>query len=477
MRGASRRTALVLAALLATAAAREAPARAPDVVVIVVDTLRADRLGVYGSRRGLTPFLDAFARRAHVAERAYAQAPWTSPSVASLFTSRYPSQHGIVGFDSVLGAGETTLAEVLREAGYATGAFSANGLLSRNAGFDQGFNTYRAYLDLRGDPARRFLRPARRAGDITDEALRWLAVVERLRGPDAPVFLYLHYMEPHSPYAPPAELLARVRGDKPPLDLDRVNLSLLAANLAPPAPDVLADILDAYDAEVLAIDTALRRLWTKLERRGMGERALVVVTADHGEEFQEHGGMGHGRTLYGEVMHVPLIVRSPGQTRGGIIERVVSSIDVAPTVLDMVGVEPAATFEGVSFARDLATRGAGPSIRRLWARLWDDRPRALAYGEQFRQWAAKPDTISHQSAVVLGEKKVIAWTDGRRDFYALDDDPGEQRPNRVGAAERDELVDAHDAIRARVTRDRTPAATHTVDPRTRDALRALGYAD
>jgi len=169
---------VVLVAASVSNTTRAAHAGLPDVVLIVIDTLRADRLGVYGNERGLTPFLDAFARGAHVFERAYAQAPWTNPSVASLFTSRYLSQHGVVGFDSVLAAEETTLAEVLKQAGYGTGAFSANGLISRKAGFDQGFDVYRAHLTI-VPPAERFTRPAKRADEITGEALAWLDTLGR----------------------------------------------------------------------------------------------------------------------------------------------------------------------------------------------------------------------------------------------------------------------------------------------------------
>ena len=164
------------------------------------------------------------------------------------------------------------------------------------------------------EPEDRFRVPAKRAGEVTNEALNWLESVRRER-PGTPVFLYLHFMEPHAPYAPPREMLDRVRGSKPPVDVNRVNEQAIAANLKAPPPEVLENIRDLYDAEVLAIDAALQRLMEALEHRGVDDRALVIVTADHGEEFEDHGSMGHGKTLYGEVLHVPLIVLTPGQTR------------------------------------------------------------------------------------------------------------------------------------------------------------------
>jgi len=449
--------------------------RSPNVVLVVVDTLRADRLGSYGNRRGLTPFLDDLAKRSHVFTRAYAQAPWTNPSVASLFTSRYQSQHGITEFQSVLAADEQTLAEALRDAGYATGGFSANGLLSRRAGFDQGFDAYRAFLQL-GGAADRLMRPAKRAAEITAEGLRWLDEVRASRGA-VPVFLYLHYMEPHTPYAPPPALLERVRGARAPLDIEALNRAVILANLTPPSPEALRDMQDAYDAEVMAIDEGLRALAAALDARGMLETSLLVVTADHGEEFEEHGGMGHGRTLYDEVLRVPLVIRTPGQTRGVAVERLVSSVDVAPTVLEVAGVPPRATFEGVSLARDLTARRTGSALRRWFARLLDDRPAPIVLSERRPQQAAEVRGPTHEDAVVSGWGKVIRSSDGSRAFYALDVDPGERRPDRVDEGEREHLSARLQTMRERAERNRTRAETHALDERTRGMLRALGYAD
>jgi arylsulfatase A-like enzyme len=468
------RTVVVILAALGCAT-RAASAERPDVVLIVVDTLRADRLGVYGNERGLTPFLDSLARRAHVLERAYAQAPWTNPSVASIFTSRYPSQHGIVGFDSVLAGDETTLAEVLKRAGYATGAFSANGLITRQGGFDQGFEVYRADVRLIG-PAERFTRPAKRADEISRDALRWLDSLRRLPGDRKPVFLYLHYMEPHSPYAPPPDLLQQLRGTKPRLDVRELNKEVVLAVLAPPAPEVLDGIRDTYDAEVMAVDAALGRLMPALAERGIGEGALVVITADHGEELQDHGSMGHGRTLYDEVLRVPLIVRTPNQKRGGVLERLTSSVDLAPTILDILDLEIPATFEGGSFARDLEAQETGTWVGRLLARLRDERPRPAVFSERYP--ITPSDAPSHRTAVVLDGSKVIAWSDRRpHEFFELTSDPHEQQKDGVGAKEQKRLLVKLDELRQRVMRNRTAAEKRAIDPQTRDALRALGYTD
>jgi arylsulfatase A-like enzyme len=289
------------------------------------------------------------------------------------------------------------------------------------------------------------------------------------------VFLYLHYMEPHAPYAPPDDLLQRLRGTKPRVNVAQVNQDVIAAAMAPPSPEMLDGLRDTYDASVLAIDAALARLLEALEERGIGPRAVLVITADHGEEFRDHGGMGHGRTLYEEVLHVPLLIRTPGQTRGRVLGRLVSSIDLAPTVLEVVGVDSPSTFEGVSFARDLDADDTATSARRLLARLWDTRPRPVVFSERYP--IVEEKAPSHRNAVVLGRSKAIMWSDGRRDFFSLAKDPHEQQVNRVEAAERDGLVATLEELRRRVVQNRTAAEKQTLDPRTRDALRALGYTD
>jgi len=158
----------------------------PDVIIVLIDTLRYDRLGAYGSKRGLTPFLDSFAEQAYVFERAYAQSSWTNPSVASLFTSRYQWQHQLTELGSVLGPEEITLAELLGSHGYASAGFCANILVSHRSGFDQGFDLFRTMAE------RNFAKG--RAAHVNHEALAWLDEHTAGEGSRAPVFLYLHYM-------------------------------------------------------------------------------------------------------------------------------------------------------------------------------------------------------------------------------------------------------------------------------------------
>jgi arylsulfatase A-like enzyme len=468
---------LLLASLLAATGCRGGaapPTARPNVLVVVIDTLRADRLGVYGNTRGLTPFLDGLAAHGHVVRRARAQAPWTNPSVASILTSRYPSQHGVVDYRSVLPAAELTLAEVLTAEGYATGAFSANGLIGESLGFGQGFDRFEAHLLTKGDdPA--YLRIPVRADRIGAEALAWLDGVRRDGPAGAPIFLYLQLMEPHAPYAPPPALLERVRGDAPPVDLRRASEAMFIDTVDPVDGAELREIRDAYDASVLAVDEALRGLFGALEARGFFENAVVVVTADHGEEFQEHGGRGHGRTLFDETIRVPLIVVATGRPGPGVVEHLVSLVDVAPTILELVGISVPSRFAGASFAADLDS-GTWSRLRRAVADLSSRGPAPASYSELLVPPGGEAARgTSHERALVVDDEKLICWRDGERRFYDLAVDPGEEQPNIVEDPDRVRLEARLREVRAYAERDPSPAEVRMPDARTREALEALGY--
>jgi arylsulfatase A-like enzyme len=464
--------------LLAVAGCRadSVPARRPNVLLIVIDTLRADRLGAYGNPHGLTPFLDELAASGHLVRRARAQAPWTNPSVASILTSRFQSQHGIVDYRSALAASELTLAEVLQADGYVTAAFSANGLIGASLGFAQGFDHFEAHLLMKGaDPT--YLRIPRRADQMAADAFAWLDGVRRDGHPDAPIFLYLQLMEPHAPYAPSPEALERVRGTNPPIDLRRASETMYIDTLAPVGEAQLQEVVDAYDASVVSVDTALRGFFAALRERGFLDHAVVVVTADHGEEFQDHGLRGHGKTLYDEVIHVPLIVLAPGPPHAGIVEHLVSSVDIAPTVLALAGVPVPPSFEGTSFAADLDS-SLWARARRALARMFDDRPAPVAYSEHLRPAGEAPTALTPQErALVLDDTKLIGWRDGERRFYALDLDPGEQDPNIVEEPDRVRLEQRLVETQARAARNPAQAEIKMPDPQVREALKALGYAE
>lgn len=316
----------------------------PSVILIMVDTLRADHLSSYGYGGGRTPAVDGLAVDGTRFARAFAQASWTRPSVVSILTSLYPSSHQAVHKSDIVPDAVVTLPEVLRAAGYRTIGFANNINVAPLFNFQQGFDEYvflepafffgatesAAQLTLYNQlrlVRERYLSRVKHVENyyqpaevVTARGLEWIAA----HG-DRPFFMFLHYMDPHDPYFTHplnGEALARV---------------------ANPNPDpALADrYRAAYDGEIAYLDAQLGRLFAELKARGVYDRSLIVLTADHGEEFQEHGGWWHGLTLYDEQIAVPLIVKAP---RGGpaavVNDALVSSLDIAPTILAAVGVPP-----------------------------------------------------------------------------------------------------------------------------------------
>ncbi len=454
----------VLASLLASC--RSKPRR-PNVVVILVDTLRVDRVGMFGGGSKLTPFLDSLAPTGFVFERAYAQAPWTNPSIASLFTGRYPAQHGVVTFSAALGPGEQTLAESLSAEGYATGAFIANGLVSKNLGFDQGFERFDAYWAKPKTVKDQWsMKP--RANEVNAHALEWLDA-ERKAG-DRPFFLYLHYFEPHPPFTPPESALKVTFGDRPVPALDVISASIGFLPFLKKDDPVVRDFIATYDAEVLSVDQQIEALFGQLAARGLLDDTIFVFTADHGEELLDHGGAGHGRSLYEELIHVPLFIRWPRGVTTGRSDRAVQLVDVAPTVLDLLGRPLSAAFAGSSRA---ALLRAAPTT---------ETPRGSASPElAFSDIAAlrdpaKPSKTGHRFAVVDGARKTIERDDPPTLFFDLATDPGETQPTALDEATRAELAAAAAGFRRDFAHQAAPAPP-PVDAETRAKMKALGYAE
>jgi len=335
-------------ALLAATACGGAGNSRPDVVLIVVDTLRADHLGLYGYPRPTSPRLDDLAARGAVFDAAMAAAPWTLPSVMSITTSRVPSRHGVVNDGLRLAEGVPTLAGVLHDAGYATGGFVSHIYVTAPFGFDRGFDRYEDFgLSRPGYRLEAGLEPT--ADRVTGTALEWVG--KRAAGP---MFLFVHYFDPHWPYDPPEPHRSLFPSDYAgPLDAGYDSISRFQDPLVPIPDDYRQFLVNRYDGEVHFVDVQIGRLLDGIAAT-RGHRPMVVaVTGDHGEEFKEHGSMGHGRQMYEEVVHVPLvIVRGPhsGAAGGTRIGSPVSGIDIAPTLLDLAGVAPAAGMEGRSLA-------------------------------------------------------------------------------------------------------------------------------
>jgi len=335
----------------------------PSVFVIVVDTLRADHLPLYGYPLPTTTHLDRLAEDGTVFTRAFAHAPWTRPSCATLLTSRLPDEIWMGRVDSVLPRSIPTLAQHLRAEGYRTVAILSTLQLSPQFGFGRGFDemdmgaVHLAYTGLRLPLSRvglidgRDLYPRYDARQVTDRALGWLAGRSR----DEPVFMYLHYTDPHAPYLPPAgEDRWREFAGREAAALDEPPFSPAVGG---PHRGVAREALVArYDAEIAFFDRHLGRFLDYLRSEDLYDEALVVLTADHGEEFDEHGGFGHGHSLYNELLYVPLVVKYPTRLSDANGRRVPfprGLVDVVPTVSEVLGAHwPAGSFRGRSLLRD-----------------------------------------------------------------------------------------------------------------------------
>ncbi len=302
---------VLLAAALVSGCVSNTPPRTtpPDtrhVLVITIDTLRADRLGAYGNRDVATPNMDRLAREGAMALAASAQAPITRPSHVSIFTGLYPAQHGIRdNISRALAPDIPTMAEAFKAAGFDTAGFVSSIVLSAQSGLGRGFDTFSDRFDLGTDAAdeARFLDILEKRGDVAvADAVRWLEDHAQKR-----TFMWVHLYDPHAPYEPPEPYASRY-ADRP------------------------------YDGEVAWSDDLVGRLDTALARLGLREQTLAVVTSDHGEALGEHGEAVHGFFLYDATIRVPLLLRGPGIVAGTRIAATTQSVDLYPTILNLAGV-------------------------------------------------------------------------------------------------------------------------------------------
>lgn len=316
----------------AAAASRPAGAAGPNVVLYMIDTLRADHLGVYGYRRPVSPEIDAFAAQATVFARAWSQSGWTKSSVATMLTGLPPLAHGVLERMDALPDALRTLPEMLHEAGYETLGVSTNPAISAEAGFGRGFDRF---VQLFDPEAPSFA--ARPAEDVNRELFRWLDARDRRR----PFFAYLHAMDVHEPYRPAAADRRRFAAQAD-AALCRPGPQDVAAALAT-RPGLTRSGLSSnfealYDAQIAHADHQFGLLLRRLRELGLYDRTVIVLVADHGEEFLDHGLFAHGHSLYQEILHVPLVIRWPdGRYAGLRVESPAQHLDLLPTILAAAG--------------------------------------------------------------------------------------------------------------------------------------------
>jgi len=380
------------APVIRTRQGRAGDDRPQGVILIQADTLRPDHLGLYGHSRDTAPFLGRMAAEGAVFKQAYAQAGWTKVSTPSILTSLYPSTHGVSKLNDRLPAAATTIAEVYRQAGYATLSLSSVMFTGQYTNLHQGFEELHeaaSVADLAGPYS------SKTAREYVDRTADWIDAHR-----DEPFFVYLHVFDPHSPYEPrrpydtvwanPAtrdehirqrELLRKTVAD--PFMASRgmaTREEMLAADIDPAA--YLAHDKAWYDSSIRGLDAELARLFERLRGAGLDERTAVVFLSDHGEEFQEHGRMWHGQSVYGEMIRVPLVARWPGRVPAGVVvEEPVQLIDVMPTLLDLSSLPHPDGMQGQSLAPFFRT---GPVQR---AGLGDPAPTG---------WRSRPAIIEKQ---------------------------------------------------------------------------------
>lgn len=332
---------LLLAALggcLGWSCSGEVP-EGPDILLITIDTLSFRDVGHLGGSDS-TPHLDRLAAGAAVFDRAYSTSSWTAPAVASQLTGLFPSKHGVRRLFQRIPESVRTLSEELLAAGYSTAGVITNYQLRAEFGFAQGFESWDdRYVDYDESSSRQ----------VTDAAIDWL----RRRPKGKPFFLYLHYMDPHFPYLEQAGF-GPPPGHRGPLTSETTRREL-EAMLPDLEPEDLEHWRDLYRGEVEFTDAQIGRLLDALDRMGLDD-VLIVVTSDHGEEFFEHGWFEHTRTLYDEIARVVFLVRRPG-FEGRRVSTPVSLVDVAPTILDVAGVEPEAALHGRSLVEHVVGQG------------------------------------------------------------------------------------------------------------------------
>lgn len=426
-----------------------------SVLVVAVDTLRADRLGYAGHTRPTSPRVDALAAEATRFDVAYAPSSWTLPSVASMLTGRYPASHGMRAADGALPADVPDVAALLRAEGFATRAVVGNALVSRDRGFARGFDVF-------DDTHARGPRYVSSAA-ITRVATGWL---EELAAAPEPFFLFALYYDPHNDYVRHPDVgftparAGRLAGDE--------TIHVLRRLDPPPSEAELELVRALYDEEVRTTDAAIGELLDALERLGLADDTAVVFTSDHGEAFRDRGWFGHTRDVTEEVVRVPLVVRDPDVAGAARVDTPVSIVSLAPTILELAGVD--------GRALDAQAPSLGPWIRGE-ARAYDAPLLAEVDFDPLQERNA--ESRAHKRALRVGDHKLIVDDDaGTARLYDLARDPGE----RVDlAAERPDVLDGLQAAlasaRGWAAREGRDAAALEMTPEQLETLRALGYLE
>jgi arylsulfatase A-like enzyme/tetratricopeptide (TPR) repeat protein len=409
-------------------------AKPPNIILFTLDTTRADRMGFLGSKRGLTPNLDALAQQSAIFTRAFAQVPLTTPSHAALLTSTYPQFNHLEDLGMPLGKELPYLPDLLRKHGYHTAAFLGANILDAKggmaSGFDRGFDMYDTDFHDPRPGEDRYHNVERRAGDVAERALKWLS-----KNQQGPFFVWLHFYDPHDPYDPPAPFKERYAKEP-------------------------------YDGEIAYVDSVVGSFIEELRKRGLYENSLIAITADHGESFGEHGEERHGMFLYDETIHVPLLLKLPAQKFAGKrIDPRVALVDIPPSLLKAAGIAAPASMQGQSLFPLLESTEAATDQKEK-EKVSD---RAIF-------------SASSYARRIFGASELRSWRSGkylyvqapRRELYDEPLDPGASK-NLASSAKA--VADTLDTQLSGFLQKTSSAQTKNakLDPTVVEKLRALGY--
>ena len=362
----------------------------PNVILIVVDALRADHLGCYGYQRNTSPTIDSLALSGTLWENLQAQSSWTLPTITTIFTGLNAREHGagrrsntVYGMSNEI----STIPLLLHHAGYSCAGIFNVYLLSEQFGFNRGFDSFSCNWLGHGE-----------AEASVDQAVEWIRTTEN----EKPFFLALHLFDPHDPYDPPEPFDTYYT----PSGTNGITWWPFLESGAPDQPELYREhLIGLYDGEIAWTDFQIGRLLLFLRTSGISENTIVILTADHGEEFLEHGGFGHGKTMYQEVVSVPLIISGPGIARGVRDSLVRAQIDILPTILELTRSEKPEHLNGVSLMGDVQEDRAVPSSN------------------------VNSGYVPVVASVRVGNRKIIWNTETNEAFeYCLTDDPGELVP-------------------------------------------------
>lgn len=426
------------------------PAPDTNVLFIVVDTMGAQYLGDH------SPTIGRLQAEGVDFTRAYSTAPWTQPAIASMLTSQMPSEHGVRHIFHTLDRGHTTLAEHMKRRGLRTSGVISHFVIGDEFGYGQGFDRYN------DEPVGN--HRAITSQKVTDVAM---AQLDALR--DEPFFLFVHYFDPHwyFNHHPQFDQTSDYQGEL----LPGMDIADLRARRHDLAPEDIGYLEGLYREEIAYTDHHIGRLLDHLATLGLDDDTVVVLTADHGEEFMQHGWIGHTASLHDELIHVPLVIWAPGRFAPRQVAEPVSIMDIAPTLLDLQGLEAVAEHRGVSLLDVAAGQAAAPP-RPIHAEVSYISPSGWPSGDgQVKRY--------YQTAVIMGDHKLIhdhkaeTWQ-----FFDLASDPGEQQDLfERGRADQRPLLDTLHAWQVEHTTDWAQELRDelTIDPEAARQLRALGY--